>query len=58
MTEAGFIFPLLTNLSAKENLTFPLKSASTPAIEGLFKADMQRSIVHALVLLGGRADFK
>lgn len=58
VTEAGFMFPLLTNLSQKENLTFPIKSANTMAIEMLYKADTQRSIVHALVLLGGRADFK
>lgn len=35
-----------------------MRSASTPAIEALYQRDMRRSIVHALVLLGGKGDFK
>ena len=35
-----------------------MHSTCTSAIESLFKSDMRRSIVHALVLAGGRADFK
>lgn len=30
----------------------------TAAIETLFKSDMKRSIVHALLLAGGKGDFK
>lgn len=30
----------------------------TKSIEHLFKNDMRRNIVHALILLGGKADFK
>ena len=35
-----------------------MKSASTPAIEALYQRETRRSIVHALVLLGGKGDFK
>ena len=58
VTEAGIIWPLLTNLSPKDNLTFPMKSECNKAIEQFYKKDMRRALVHAMVLLGGRADIK
>ena len=52
VTEIPFLYPLLTNISKKEALTFSMPF--NPKIEEAFRSDMRRSIVHALILAGGR----
>ena len=56
--EAPFLDPLLTNLSRKETLTFPVQNSCNAQIEAAYRADIRRNIVHALILGGGRSDIK
>jgi hypothetical protein len=56
--ELPYLYPLLTNLSRKETLTFAVQDLCNSQIEGAFRADMRRNIVHALILAGGRSDIK
>lgn len=58
VTEAGFVAPLITNLSQKENLTYPIRAQCNKAIEEVYRREMRRAIVHNLMLLGGRAEIK
>ena len=52
MTEIPFLYPLVTNISKKEALPFHMPFNSK--IEEAFRSDMRRTIVHALILAGGR----
>ena len=56
--ELPYLYPLLTNLSREETLTFAVQDICNPEIEDAFRADMRRNIVHALILVGGRSDIK
>lgn len=58
VTEAGWVSPLITNLSQKENLTYKMPVDCNKAIEELYRTEMRRAIVHSLLLLGGRAEIK
>ncbi len=58
LTETPILYPLLTNLSKKESLTFPVQNDCNAKIEQFYKNDMRRAIVHSLILLGGRGDYK
>lgn len=51
VSESALFYPLISNLQSESD-------PNSKAIEELFKNDMRRAIVHAFVLLGGRADFK
>jgi hypothetical protein len=52
VTEIPFLYPLVTNISKKEALPFHMPFNSK--IEEAFRSDMRRTIVHALILAGGR----
>lgn len=58
VTETPLLYPLLTNLSRKETLTFPVQNSCNSQIEAFYKNDMRRAIVHSLLINGGKCDFK
>eukprot|EP00347_Sterkiella_histriomuscorum_P017752 403348132 len=56
-TEIGFLYPLLTDLERKDPL-FYQEEKITKQIEGMFKKDLRRNIIHTLIQFAGRADIK